>query len=423
MADQLESGGQRGAGVVEQECAEEGFGYLARQPIFNRRGVVFGYELSFHGLLDEPDVGGLSTETRGVLDAVAVFGVERYTHGAWAFVKCNADALASDVFHALPPALTVVQIPAVPDPSDALIRDCAGLRECGFRIALSGWEWSEVNPLLPFAEFVKVNVRVMNSPEWGRIRNGIQRFGGHIVAEDVNGHAAYVRAGAEGAEYLQGFYFCHPELIPNGRLPADRLLQLQILHELFKDPLDLRTLSPLVRRDPSLVYRVLRIANSPMCAIRSAVTSIESAIMILGDGVFRRIATLAIQCGLTREGSTELLKMALVRAKFCAGAAPLCGLNPDEMYLLGMLSLLPAMLHVPMQSILPNLPLRMELREALFGVPLKERCLLSWLEDLEMDNISGCETTAAAFGLNRRKLAQIYLKALEDGPREAETVH
>ena len=142
----------------------------------------------------------------------------------------------------------------------------------------------------------------------------------------------------------------------------------EILHHLFSDPLDLKKLRPLVERDPSLVYRVLRFVNSPICALREPVTSIESAILLLGDVAFRRIATLAIQCGFNQNQSPELLNMALLRARFCAGASHLCGLDPDEQYLLGMLSLLPPMLGVPMELILPGLPLREPIQNALAGL-------------------------------------------------------
>jgi c-di-GMP phosphodiesterase len=194
---------------------------------------------------------------------------------------------------------------------------------------------------------------------------------------------------------------------------------MQILRELFKDPLDLRTLVPLVSRDPSLVLRVLRFVNSPICAIQNSVTSVESALMILGDKTFRRIAMLAIQCTLARDQSPELLRMSQTRAIFCSNAAKLAGFDAEEMYLLGMLSLLPAMLQVPMNTILPGLPLRKEIRDALAGSGIRDRCLLSWLEALETNDIAECEAIAARYGLSKNALAETFLKALEQVVKES----
>ena len=106
--------------------------------------------------------------------------------------------------------------------------------------------------------------------------------------------------------------------------------------------------------------------------------------------------------------------MALLRARFCAGASHLCGLDPDEQYLLGMLSLLPPMLGVPMELILPGLPLREPIQNALAGLSVKERCLLAWIEELEQDRIEQCDAIAARSGLDKHQLVQLYLSALHD---------
>jgi c-di-GMP phosphodiesterase len=267
--------------------------------------------------------------------------------------------------------------------------------------------------LLTLAHHVKVDIRNLDSPEWQRLCNEVYRTSATVIADNFHNHDAYRKARAAGVQYFQGFYFCNPELYPNGTVPADRAHHLEILRELFKDPLDLKKLCPLVSKDPSLVYRVLRFVNSPICAVRNAVTSIEAALLILGDGVFRRIATLAIQCTLSQDQSPELLRMSQVRAEFCGQAARLCGLDGQEMYLLGMLSLLPAMLQVPMQTILPGLPLRREICRALAGDAVRERCLLSWIEALETNDIAECEAIAAKYGLDNAEMAQMYMNAVE----------
>ena len=407
-----------------------GIGYLARQPILDRRGSVFGYELHFHvaavgegGADGNKGPGALSQETRSILDSLALYGVERFTGGAWGFLPCALDVLESDLLEGLPAALTVLEIPRCSSVSPRLMSECLRLRERGFSLALRDFGVDDArHSLLPLVQYVKVGIDTIDSREWPIVSEALQCTNAFVVAEKIHSHEAYRKARAGNRHYFQGYYFCNPELFPNGVVPAERALHLEILRELFKDPLDLRTLSPLVSRDPSLVYRVLRFVNSPMCAVRSAVTSIEMAIMILGDTVFRRIATLAIQCTTRQDESQELLRMSQMRARFCSEAAPQCGLDREEMYLVGMLSLLPAMLRVPMQTILPNLPLRKPICDALAGFPGRERCLLDWLESLEFNDIAGCEAIADEFGLAKDRLAQLYLNAMHDIPQDAALV-
>lgn len=400
---------------VEEQIRSERVGYVARQPILDRRGAVFGYALHFHGVAEQRADAGLSPASRGLLDALALFGVERFTGGAWGFVACTPEVLMGELMEGLPTQLTVLEIPRCAELSPKLLRACRNLAKAGFRLALAEFEPDDPRqPLLPEIDYVKVDMAAIDSAAWGHLRKELYGSNAIVVGQNIHAHDDYCKARAAGVQYFQGYYFCHPELIPNGKLPIQHAQQLEILQELFKDPLDLKSLCPLVSRDPSLVYRVLRLVNSPICAVRLPVTSIELAIMILGDAAFRRMATLAIQCTLSQDQSPELLRMALLRARFCAQAAPLCGLDAEEMYLLGMLSVLPAMLQVSMETILQGLPLRSQIHDALSGCHIRERSLLFWLEDLDSNNISGCEHTAEEYGLDTHVLAQIYLEAMQE---------
>lgn len=124
----------------------------------------------------------------------------------------------------------------------------------------------------------------------------------------------------------------------------------------------------IVRLEPSLVYRLLRYVNSPAYGVREPVTSIHSALLQIGDDLFRRIATLAVTTELGCAATRETLRLALVRARFCEITAVLCGLNAREQYILGLFSLLPAMLQKTMREVLSEIPLRTPIHEALLGV-------------------------------------------------------
>ncbi len=150
-------------------------------------------------------------------------------------------------------------------------------------------------------------------------------------------------------------------------MPANRLSHIEILRLLQDDSIDLHKLARLVKRDASLTYRLLRLINSPVCAMRQEVRSVQAALMAVGEETFRRMATLAIASELNAGQPTELLRMAFVRGRFCELAAGLCGLDYTEQYLLGLLSLLPAMLRLPMRELAPSLPLREEIRRALWA--------------------------------------------------------
>jgi EAL and modified HD-GYP domain-containing signal transduction protein len=268
------------------------------------------------------------------------------------------------------------------------------------------------HPLLELVEYVKVDIARLDSTACRGLRQQLHGTPVAMLAEKVETQQDYRRALTDGFTLFEGYYFCHPELLQNTKVPANRLVHFEILQRLQCDPLDLKRLSPLVMRDAALTYRLLRLVNSPISGIRQEVRSIESAIMFIGETAFRRIATLAIFSEFNAEQPPEILHMALVRARFCELAAEHANLDPEEQYLLGMFSLLPAMMQRPMEILAPELPLRDEIRRALLGAATRERCLLAWIEAYERNDRAAWEAIAEANGLHLRRLIQAYLGAL-----------
>jgi EAL and modified HD-GYP domain-containing signal transduction protein len=188
---------------------------------------------------------------------------------------------------------------------------------------------------------------------------------------------------------------------------------VEILRMLQDETMDLHELTGLVKRDTCLTYRLLRLVNSPMSAMRQEVQSVQAALLAVGEETFRRLATLAITSEMNAGQPMELLRMAFIRGRFCELASVFCNLHPTEQYLLGLLSLLPAMLRVPMSHLTPLLPLRDEIRRALEGEKLPERALLCWLEAHERADWSICDIVTQGQCLSAGDLLVCYEEALQ----------
>jgi EAL and modified HD-GYP domain-containing signal transduction protein len=142
------------------------------------------------------------------------------------------------------------------------------------------------------------------------------------------------------------------------------------------------------------------------------VRSIDSALVMVGEKTFRRIATLAIVTELNANQPMEILRMALLRARFCELAAEFSGLNSEEQYLLGLFSLIPAMMQVPMYELAPTLPLREKIREVLLGSAGPESGLLHWTECYERGDWVKCDAIADFYGLNEESMLRCRGKAI-----------
>jgi EAL and modified HD-GYP domain-containing signal transduction protein len=190
------------------------------------------------------------------------------------------------------------------------------------------------------------------------------------------------------------------------------MMRLDILKALRQHPMDMHKVSQLVRRDGPLTYQLLRLVNSPIWGMRQKVESIEVALVAIGEDSFRRIATLAIASEFNGDQPAELLCMAILRGRICEVTASNRGLEPFGQYLLGLLSLLPAMQGQPMSEVAPTLPLSVEIIEALLGNNSPERAMLGWIENCEIGDWTACDAAAKAEGLDPRELAKLYIDAV-----------
>jgi EAL and modified HD-GYP domain-containing signal transduction protein len=386
--------------------------FVARQPIMNLHGHVHGYELLFRSAPEADANPGADMATRTMLDNAVMFGLESLTNGLPAFVNCSAEALTEDLVLVLAPQMTVLSVPASLEVTSRLLECCHKLKSRGFRFALEDFSWkADLRPLAELADYIRLNFKQFGAAERHYLGSRDPATLS-MVAKRVETQEDYQNAREDGFTLFQGSYFIHPILLKKRKVPANRLLHFEIVRLLHHDPIDVPQVSRLVLRDASLTYRLLRLVNSPIYAIQQEVRSIESAIIALGEDTLRRIVSLAVLSELNGQEPPEILHMALLRARFCELAAGFCKLDPAEQYLLGMLSLVPAMLRMPMEELTPSLPLRAEICEALQGTMNPERCLLDWVESHERGDWELCDLIALSSGLKLEQLMRCYAESV-----------
>jgi len=388
--------------------------YVARQPIMDLRGKVHAYELLFRNGPGAAFSGDGEQASRTMIDDILIFGLARLTSGLSAFINCTEKTLTGDLINILPSSTTVLEVLETVEPSDKVIEACHDLKIAGYKLALDDFTWVPgIERLVELADYIKVDFLISGEQERRELLHRLRGAKVALLAEKVETQEEYLKARDEGFTLMQGYYFCRPLLMANHELPANRLSQLEILRLLQDETVDAYQLAQQVRNDVSLTYRLLRLANSPVWSYQQEVHSVHDALIVVGEVNFRRLAAVAIASELNAGQPAELLRMAFVRARFCELAAGFCGLNHTEQHLMGMLSLLPAMLRVPMKELSQMLPLRDEIRQALEGKQVPERALLCWLEGQEQGDWATCDMVVERQGLNPSDLLLRYGQALQ----------
>ena len=352
--------------------------YVVRLPILDTLSNVQAYELLFWDGMQLSTSWKNELATHVVFGNAIVFGIEELTSGKPAFVQCTAESLAEEWVWNLPPKLTVVELLEDSRLSQDQFEACAKLKKLGFRLALGDFTKKPgARPLWDLADYVLVDIPKLGANERQFLRAFLDGVSPCPIAKNVESQEEYREVWGAGFKLFQGQYFCRPEPVRDRQIPGNRALHIQILEAIQRDPIDLDRLSQLIMGDASLTYSLLRLANSPVFAVRQEITSIHAALMLLGEERARRIAMLAIATDFDSGQPAELLRMAFERGRFCELGAELLGLSPSEQYLIGMVSMFPAMLRMTVENLVSLLPLREEACDALLGRETREGVLLN----------------------------------------------
>lgn len=391
--------------------------FLARQPIFDRQRKVFGYELLFR-TADETRAGSVTIDENGAAifsDAVLAFGLDTLTHGRPTFVKVSRDVLLNGLPSALPAQQVVIELPDDIDASPEVRDACADLRRKGYRIALDHFTPnSDIAPLLNYADFLKADVSgmeaVANRPA-SEIRTTRPPV---MVATHVDTAAEFAAAAKLGCASFQGDFIGRPVMRTTKDIPANRLVYMRLFHALQNPELSPRELEELIKPDASLVYKVLRAVNSAAFAQHSRVDSLRQALVLLGCGTIRQWSSLWAMSSFAVGAPDELVAMSTVRGRTCEIVA-----NNDfsgsfgDGFLLGMCSLLDAILEVPMTTILAHLPLPEDADAALRGDDNKSRQLLDCVIAYEHGDWKRYVELAGQAAIDTNAVPSAYGKALQ----------
>jgi c-di-GMP-related signal transduction protein len=355
-----------------QSLALPGQRFVARQPIFDRAQSVFGYEILFRNGVEDFFNADPELAARSTLDSSLLFGINTLCDNRRAFVNCTSEILFKDLITLLPPSQTVAEILETVEPEDRVVAACKRLKAAGYLIALDDFSPNDPRiPLVEFADIIKVDIRATSEVE----RAGMmRRFGSpkcKMLAEKLETPHEFHQARDMGFVYFQGYFFCRPELVIGREVPASQLHYIRLLEMVSRREIDMRELEKMLKQEASISYRLLRYLNSPVFGFALEIKSIRHAIAVLGEREMRRWIRLVVTVGAAEQKCSELVLMGLARARFCELLSNRLQSNSD-LFLMGLLSVMDAILEVGMDVLLEQLPVERETKSALLA---QESCL------------------------------------------------
>jgi EAL and modified HD-GYP domain-containing signal transduction protein len=381
---------------------------VARQPIFDRRLVVVGYELLFRsGRTTEALVADPEGATAAVLlNSFTEIGLERIVGAHTAWINVSREFVLRGHAESVPPGLVGLEILEDQLIDDRLIAAIAELQRQGYRIALDDFRYtSSVEPLLGLVDVVKLDLLALGRENLAREVTRLKPHGVTLLGEKLETQDDYQFCAAAGCDLFQGYFFCKPELVTDRGIDLNRLSLLEVLAALQDPAAQLSEVERMIVRDLGLSYRLLRYINSAFFGMRQQVRSIGQALALLGLEKLKHWATVSIFASIDEKPS-ELTVTALIRARFCEHAGDrLRGSIRGELFTLGLFSVIDALMDTPIEALLAKIPFPKDMREALITHRGEKGRLLECVTALETGDFDQAEAIIPTAG-------ELYLDAL-----------
>lgn len=343
--------------------------FVARQPIYDSAMAVMAFELLYRpspadtkAKIRDPRQATLEVISSAALD----IGLDRLSGGQPVHINFPMELLADVPDLPLPPNLVVIEVLEDVRAEPAVVEGIRKLRARGHRIALDDYspQVSDAR-LLEFADIVKIEITHPPASEIERLVNSLLPRGVQLIAENVETPEDFESCVRLGFAGFQGYFLQHPQTFRAKRVPSSRLSTLRLVASLSNEEYSVDEVEQLISQNVSMSYHVLRCINSSYYSLPRKIESIRQAIVILGVDHLRQLCSLLCLQGFD-DRPPSLFLNAMTRARMCEQLGRLGGAkDTGPFFITGLFSLLNAMVGMPTQKIVEELPLSPAVSRAL----------------------------------------------------------
>lgn len=391
--------------------------FITKQPILDRHKRTYAYELLSRSHVEgASEPSDLNQELSQVVTDISTFlDMKHLRRGRRMFISTPPDLLLSGQIGKLAKEEVVIKLTDLTDASPEVVSACEDLKRSGYKLAIS--IVSDAGGLLPLIELADfVNVDVLSTPVATQSQLPLQPASParRFVAERVEHETAFREAQEMGYEYFQGSFLNRPVRLDLKTIPSQKLPYLQLLQEVNKPHCDFGKLDSIIKRDLSLSFSLFRFINSALFSTAREIRSVTQALALLGETAVKKWVSFLALSEMSKDKPEELLIHAATRGKFCEsiGASVHFGHRSEELFLMGMFSLLDAILDCNLADVLKKMPLAEDVKDALTGVPNELNDVYQYAMAYEDGDWHRVWTYAAKLVTDEAVLPQCYIDSV-----------
>jgi c-di-GMP-related signal transduction protein len=391
--------------------------FLARQPMMDSKNEVVGYELLFRNSMDnKAEISdGYSATLQVMKNLIVNFGIKEMTNNKRFFINFTEELIVQNAPDLFKSEELVIELLEDILANDHLIDILNDYKSKGYLIALDDFNYCEDNlKLVELADIIKLDFMEYNREELSEIVEKITPYNVVLLAEKVETMEDFEFAKKIGCSIFQGYYFQKPMIFESSEAMTIPSVYYELLDEINKSEVNFTRLSSIIQKDSLLTVSLLKLLNSAAYYSRNRVTSVKNALVSLGIKDSKKLIMINMLKNLASVGTPdELINISLKRGKQAEQMAKYYKLNnrKDELFILGLLSLINIIMKKPMNKILADVPLEADVIDALSGTENELSAVMELIILFEMDVMDEVNRTLTKRGIDVDSFNRVYIES------------
>ena len=398
--------------------------YIVRQPIKNLKGKTLGYEIRYAGedsAYEGAEGGGQDFAVADTIYNFLTQNTDRTLKGSLSFMTFTTNLLMKQTPKLFRPEDLVIQVDDSVIVHPLAMRFVERYSKEGYKVAVNEFQFSpRYVSLLDRFDFIKVNFQACNDISIRNIVEMARNMGKKCIATHIDNEDLYQKAFIMEVDAMEGTYVAEQMFTT---VHTSSYLQsnfFRLMVAITKDEPDVVEIEQIISMDAMLTYSLLKIVNSAYFALRNRATEVHQAVTILGLGQLRQWIYLMGTTSPDAETDAtneEFLKTSFMRATFSSELLKFAKDMPisrNEAYLMGMFSTLGYLIAAPLEEILAEIPISMDVKSALLLHEGRCGALYDLVLSYERADWSAISELAETLAIPVNLLTNTYFQCLEE---------
>ncbi len=368
-------------------------------PLFDSDTQVKAYSIfaQKHNSYSNPSMLGTGCfDGAGVvpgIEIVSSMGMQTLTDDKNVFVEISNVSIFSDINEQFREAHSklVLLFDYNVTPTEMYVNRLKELKSFGYKLAirkLQVKQFEEYKKILGLVDYVLLDHKKIDITKakiyFQKVYPNVS-----LVAVNVNTQEDYDALTADGGyDLYEGKFFRLPAVNSDEEVSPMKATYIELLNIVNDIDFDLDKAAAVIEHDTALVISLLAMVNR--MTVNSGISTVGHAAAMLGQKELKRWINTAVTKELCSDKPSEITRISLIRARFAEMLAPVFNLsaNSSELFLMGLFSVIDAMLDKPMKEALELVKVTKDIGNALVDGTGKYAPVLDFINAYEIANWS-----------------------------------